>query len=337
MVLNTLRARIQHLRALQLWDQTDHQAAIELATAALNSFPARRGGTYRRIRDRVGVLLTLATFATALADHAMAERRLLEAVSLLRSAKSGRARDARLCEALVGYGNLKRLTARHDTALEILHQALQIAHQRQLSRQVLAGCHNALGILARDEGRYSDAKMHYRQTQRALEACYGKDSPMLASLHHNLAGLAYAQHRFIKAEAPARRALSLRSRAANPDLLAIAADTSVLGAILAAQGRHDEAETLLNDALETWRCRFGPHHYEVAVQLHNKAIIQEARGDDAASEQSLLTALQIKRQTLGDCHPEVEALLSDLSAMHERHVCKGARSKQPQTYHSVAG
>ncbi|RAM36964.1 tetratricopeptide repeat protein [Arthrobacter globiformis] len=337
MIVDTLRARIQHVRALGLWDKADDRAAIELATAALNSLPARSGGTYRRIRDRLDVLLTLATFGTGLADHAMAERRLLEAVSLLRSARSGRARDARLCEALIRYGNLNRLTARHDEALESLHEALQIAQQRPLSRQVLAGCHNALGILARDEARYADAKTHYCQTQGALEACYGKDSPMLASLHHNLAGLAYAQHRFIEAEAPARRALSLRSRAANPDLLAIAADTSVLGAIFAAQGRHEEAETLLNDALETWRCRFGPQHYEVAVQLHNLAMIQEARGDGAAAEQSLLTALQIKRRTLGDCHPEVEALLSNLSAMHERDICKSANSSQPQTNHSVAG
>lgn len=327
MILNTLRARIQHMRALRLWEKADYKGAIGLATGACDLLPAVHGGTYRTCRDRIAVLFTLATFATELTDHATAERRLQEAVTLMRAAKGGSSRDARLCEAQIRYGNLERLTGKLDEALQILREALHTAHQSPLNLQMLAGCHNALGILARDEGRYAEAEMHYREAQGALEARCGEDSPLLASLHHNLAGLAYAQHRFIEAEAPARLALSLRRRAAKPDVLAIAADTSVLGAILAAQGRHDEAATMLNDALETWRCRFGPHHYEVAVQLHNLAVIQEARGDRAAAEQSILTALQIKRQALGPSHPEVAALQSSLSGVQERQMETGAASE----------
>lgn len=317
MIGNKLRARIQHMRALGLWEKADHQGALDLGAAALNSLHAPSGGTYRRIRDRVDVLMTLATFSTELADHATAEHRLSESVSLLRAASSGRACDTRLCEALVRYGNSMRLTGRNDAALQILQEAFQIARERRLGMQILAGCHNALGILARDNERYADAEKHYREALGALEACHGEDSPVLASLHHNLAGLAYAECRFIEAEAPARRALALRFTAPNPDLLAVAADTSVLGAVLTAQGRYDEAEILLKYALETWRSRFGPHHYEVAVQLHNLAVIQEARGDVAAAEQSVLSALRIKRQALGPSHPEVLTLASKLSALQE--------------------
>jgi len=232
-------------------------------------------------------------------------------------APAGGERDRWLVDALLRLGSALRQDARYGVAEVSLGEALALAEQADLEPQRLAACRNALGVLAKDTGRYQQAQACYSDALDILESLVGQDSPDLANLHHNLAGLNHARGDFSDAERFARRALELRRGSPAPDLAEIAADTCVLGAILAASGRHDEAEPLLRDALQIWTARFGPDHYEVAVSLHHLAVVHSARGDRRSAETSLLAALQIKTRLLSSDHPEMIALSTTARAFRD--------------------
>jgi tetratricopeptide (TPR) repeat protein len=99
---------------------------------------------------------------------------------------------------------------------------------------------------------------------RSSSASSSPNDPELATLFHNLGGLAHARGDFAAAQEPARRSVDLRRRALADDHLAVAADAAALAAILDALGRDEEAEQLLRDAIACFERAFGPTHYEVA-------------------------------------------------------------------------
>lgn len=312
----TARARRMHLRAGRLWQRGRHSPALDLAQRSLALLETAAGPTSAGADDRVRVLSTLGQFAAELGQHAEAQRWSAEAVAMLRRMPADPRRDAWLSAALVGQGNQHRLAGHFGQARRILEEARDLADEVGLDPVTRAGPRNALGILAKDTGRYADAAGCYAEVRALLEPAVGSDSPTLASLHHNLAGLAHAQGLFGQAEAPARRALELRRRAVPADEAGLAGDACVLGAVLTGQGRHDEAEPLLRWALEKWQSRYGPCHYEVAVTLHNLAAVAHARGDAVAAQDTLLRALNIKEQILGPGHPEVSQLRRRTGALH---------------------
>lgn len=317
MVGDVPRARRMHRHALRLWRRGRHSAAHDRATISLRLLRTQGRCGHGTAFDQVAVLLTLADFTGQLAGHAPAGGLIQQAVALLRVAPPGGERDRWLTDALLGLGNAQRRDARYLVAEATLAEALALADLADLEPQRRAACHNALGVLAKDTGRYQQAQAHYVDALAILERSVGSDSPDLANLYHNFAGLSYAQGDYAKAEPFARRALELRRRVRAPDLQAIAADTGVLGSILAGRGRHDEAERLLRDASQTWTSRFGPGHYEVAVNLHNLAYVHHARGDHRSAETSLQAALQIKTRLLRNDHPEIMDLGTTLRALRQ--------------------
>ncbi len=310
-----LKARRLHLRAVQAWDRGERNVAVALAEQALRLLSISKAVKPSEITDRVNVLLTLARFASDLTDHNEADRRLATAVGLLRDVPPSRDRAIWLSEALVRLGDTARLAGRYPDAARFLTEACDIVDTEDLDPIRKGGVRNLQGILAKDTGRYADAGTHYAAALALLEPFLGPDSPQLASLHHNLAGLAHAQGDYLAAEPPARRALQLRRQIKPPDKAGLAGDIGVLGAVLVGQGRCDEAERALHEALTLWENLYGPAHYEIAVTLHNLAAIAQARGDLATAETSLQRAIVIKTDRLGADHPEVTDLKQRLTSL----------------------
>jgi len=93
------------------------------------------------------------------------------------------------------------------------------------------GVRNALGILAKDRGDHAGAANRAEAALKLLQTLYELTAPELASLHHNLADLANAQHQFGEAEVHARRALKCRRNDPGLEVSTLAGDLSVLGAV----------------------------------------------------------------------------------------------------------
>ncbi|MBB6407264.1 tetratricopeptide (TPR) repeat protein [Arthrobacter sp. AZCC_0090] len=208
------------------------------------------------------------------------------------------------------------MTARFSEALATLTRALEISQHVPDAPVLPSGPLNALGILAKDLGDYAEAARRYNDALQLLRKNGGRNSAQLAGIHHNLAGLAYAQGFFYQADDPAHEAVRLRRSAVPPDLDGLAADLSVLGSVLAGQERFEEAGLVLSEALAYWRSRYGDSHYEVAVQLNSLAAIYQTRREYSSAEAALDEALAIKRNLLGDHHPEIAVILNNLATVY---------------------
>lgn len=274
-----------------------------------------RGRTLSGVAERAELLLTLSSIAGKSCNHQLGIDLLREAAGHFDPFPASKTRDVWLAEILTRLGNTQRLAGQYREASETLTAALHLASWDSIEPLRKAGVLNALGILAKDIGRFEDAKGHYILALEFMTRALDANAPELASMHHNLAGLLHAQGRFDEAEPVALRALSLRASSDPPDPSGVAADMSVLGAVLAGEGHLDEAEEKLRGALQIWESLYGPDHYEVAVQLNNLASIQQKRGDLDAASKGYLRALQIKERVLGRNHPEVAALLNNVAAV----------------------
>ena len=180
-----------------------------------------------------------------------------------------------------------------------------------------AGVHNMLGIVGKFMGTFDDAAAHYA---RALEIYQDHDGVpgVIATLHHNLGGLAHSRGDLDTAERETRRALELHTAshgATHPDT---AADRGQLAAILSELGRHDEAERELRRTADDFAAAYGPDHVEVAIAhtalgaaLHRAGRLDEA---DAAYRQGLTA----RERTQGATHPMLAPTLLNLSALCEQ-------------------
>ena len=72
---------------------------------------------------------------------------------------------------------------------------------------------NALGILHKYTGRFDEADAFYERAIRLAERVNPDDQSLLATLFHNIGGLAHARGDHAAGEAPARRSVELRERA----------------------------------------------------------------------------------------------------------------------------
>lgn len=213
--------------------------------------------------------------------------------------------------ACLQLGNLLRILAEYRQAEPLLARAVEAANRSNDGR-LQAGACNALGVLCKETGRYEEAECHYQRARTLLEAS-GLDPSALASVWHNLAGLAYARGLHADGERAAQLAIETRHSAVGPDTPEVAADLAVLAVLVATQGRLDEAEVLYQRALAIFRRAYGPDHYEVAVNLNGLAALRQQRDDHRGAEQLQLAALSIKERTLGADHPEVATLLNNLA------------------------
>lgn len=308
------KARRLNRLALRALATGDPAAAEGMARRSLALCPGRPKNFGAAV-GRADTLMTLAAIADAGSNHTASAERLQDAVTLIRQLPVSPARDKWLAELLIRLGTSLRLAGRFGDARSALTAARALIHFDKLEPERRAGALTALGILAKDTGKYTEAVVFYRQAQAILDSAPDTVPLLMACLHHNMAGLFHVQGLHTEAEPEIRAALAIRRRTGPPDSDGVAADLSVLGAVLNGQGRLDEAEEALIAAHRIWLSRYGPDHYEVAVQLNNIGSVQHQRRDFDAATASYREALQIKDRVLGGQHPEIAALLNNIASL----------------------
>jgi tetratricopeptide (TPR) repeat protein len=214
-------------------------------------------------------------------------------------------------QALAGLGTALRMAGRHGDAQACLLRALDVA-ERWLppGDAEIAMAHNDLGVLGKYAGRFEEAEAHYRQALAMVEATPGSED-FVATLLHNLAGLAHSRGDFAAAEPLARRSVEVRAGVAGVDHPATVADAAQHGAILLALGRLDEAEALLCDAIAWFERRLGEENYEVAVNLNNLAMLRIRQGRPSDAEALYRRSLRMKESLLGPGQPAPDGSPTD--------------------------
>jgi tetratricopeptide (TPR) repeat protein len=135
---------------------------------------------------------------------------------------------------------------------------------------------------------------------------------VLATLLHNLGGLAYARGDDARAESLAREGLELRRRT-SADRTQVAADAVALAAILERRERWAESEALHREALATWE-QVGDS-YEVAMTLNGLAAAVRFSGRPDEAEELFTRSLALLEAARGPAHCDTAVVRNNLGML----------------------
>lgn len=236
------------------------------------------------------------------------------AIALLRGAEAtGR---LLLADCLNLRGELFRVGNRFAAAEGTLREGLAVARavvEDDLDPVVQDLLNNLVGVY-KDEGRYDEAELTYRQILASLEADTALFAPEVATVLLNQAELHRLVGRPEEAEPLYREALATAREAlgeGHPDLVSFFGQLAVL---LAAEDRPDEAGRLFREALGLLK-RAGERHTNpwAAQALNDYGRLERSRRRYRKAEKLYREALAIRERVFGADHPDVAWTLTELA------------------------
>lgn len=313
------RAADLHERAIALREQAEYEPAERVCAEAVALFAQAGAGEEPNLANalaehaRILNLVDRPREAIAAAERALA---LLEPLvpahvdsepgeELVRLALAARLTLAASCR---GAGHLDRAEAAARDALAMAEQHFGAGDL------AAADALNEIGVISKFLGRYGEAERVYRRALPIIEAA-DPESPDVATLLHNLGGLAHARGDFEAGEPLSRRSVELRTASLGADHPTTAADRAAWGALLEGLGRLDEAEAAYREALAVFERRLGPDSIEVAFTLASLGSVLHSRGEHTASEAAYRRAIAIRERTLGSSHPDLAVVLHNLGML----------------------
>jgi tetratricopeptide (TPR) repeat protein len=225
-------------------------------------------------------------------------------------------------QARMAAGTICRNGARYRDAEQHLTSALRDSEETFGARgEQTVDARNNLAVLYKYTGEFDKAAALYGDALDAAVEIYGDSSDAVATICHNLGGLAHARGQFAEGEPWARKAYLIRRSLHGEDHPMTAADGAALAGVLDGLERYDESEPLYCKALEVFERLHGPEHYEIAVNLNNLAALKAARGDAAGAEADYRRALAIKEKLFDAQHPEIATTSYNLAMLLAEQGC----------------
>ncbi|HET8833819.1 MAG TPA: tetratricopeptide repeat protein [Gemmatimonadales bacterium] len=231
--------------------------------------------------------------------------------------RTGETLELRLVTSPAVLGARRRAHGDFAGAEPLLRQALALAQSAQpRDDRSLAIALNQLGLLCKDLGRWDEARTCYERALNLLDGDPAAELDDIATIWHNLGGIAHARGDFAAGETAARRGLAIRESAGSGPRL-IAADRAALAPILDGLQRYEEAERLYWDAIIVFEGDPGAEH-DLAVALGGLGAQYASRGRHAAAVELLARAVELKRRALGPRHPDTGLTLHNLAVARHR-------------------
>ena len=175
---------------------------------------------------------------------------------------------------------------------------------------------NELGVACKFAGRLDEAERYYTRAIRLVTKHESAECEDMATLLHNLGGLAHSRQRHIEGIGPARHGMALRQRLCGADDVALAADAAALAALLEALGDYAEAERLYRHALAI---------FDTAGEIREAALARNGLGSTCQSQERFdeaethyRDALAQLQEQVGADHPQLAHILNNLATLHRR-------------------
>ena len=213
-------------------------------------------------------------------------------------------------------GGVLRLQGRYADAGDWLRRALADSESTLGAAHPQTGAVlNNLAVLLKYTGGFDEAAALYDRALRLALAGEPPDEMTIATLYHNIGGLAHARGTFAEGEEPARRAHEIRLRVLGPDHPEVAADAAAWAGLLEGLGRFDEARAIYGRALAIYRTVYGEEHPEVAYALSALANAEAGGGRHVEAEAHYREAVARRERLFGPDHPDVGLTLHNYARL----------------------
>ncbi len=297
-------------------DAGSADTALDRATRARQLLEAACGPDHP---DVANAFLAIGDAHESVEDYPAAEAAYRRALAILERFTDLLASDVDLARLTVQARTAVGTTQRIRGDLEGAHATLSSAVE--LAVNVLDGddadtvwALNALGIVCKYSGRFSEGVEHYQRALGIAERITGPDPAETATIWHNIGGRAFDSGDHRAALDPTQRAVTIHEAVLGPDHPTVAADVAALAAILDRLGRRDEAAVLNERALSILEANPGTG-YDLAVLHNNIGVAAAARGDRTAAAEHYRHSLALKEQLLGFDHSDVAMTLHNMGAL----------------------
>lgn len=197
-----------------------------------------------------------------------------------------------LASALARLGMLAQNSGNGD-AVPYFQQALALRekHQQPDHPDLLLSL-NQLGTAFATVGKFEDAEVYWRRSLTGAEKIWGNQDPRVATILHNLAGLAQVRGDAAESEKLLQAALDIRRQALEPGDPNLLESEEALAILRMGQNRVEESATMLEGLLASTAKIFGPEHPYCARLLMNLA---NARKKAGRRDEGLLLMQQAKQ------------------------------------------
>ena len=288
------------------------------APAALERMVAARGGS--RALDhpplRFAALSLMSDLQDSSGDAAAAETSIMAALEAASEARDDHAAATALVKlvALVGVGGRRfdeaRITGR------IAEAALTRIPDADETR---AGLYSVLGLLARLEGRFADARTMHERALFLADSADDASIAQRAAERSNLAATLIMMGEHERARVLLEQALELLERELGPEHPIVGHVHMNLGLGRAREDDHAGARREYEQAIAIWERAYGPDHVLVADCLDNLSVSEQAEGSLAEALAHSERAIEIFTRTLGPDHSEsADAILNFGGVLHRQ-------------------
>jgi tetratricopeptide (TPR) repeat protein len=171
---------------------------------------------------------------------------------------------------------------------------------------------NALGKIAKEQGRHAEARDHYERALVILAEALGSGHPDVAASLGNLGNVALRERNYEEARGYHERALAILDKALGSDHPDVASSLNNLGVVALWQGNYAQAHDYQERALVIFEQALGPDHPHLAQTLNNLGTLAHFEGNYEQARGFMERALAIKVKSLGPDHPDVANSLNNL-------------------------
>lgn len=256
----------------------------------------------------------LGQLARASGDYAGAERRMREALVVMRA--SLRPDDDQITAALSGLADVRYELGKSAEADSLYREALRLTRARHGKSAIeVAERLGSLGSFLSYTGHAAEAQPILEEALAIVRRTFGTTHPRVVTSLINLSDAQVNRPDYAGAEKTLREALPIARAVYGQAHPAIADVTSRLGTVLQEQRKLEEAEPYLRESLAMRLKLLGDQHPDVQLSRVGLARLLQSENRYAEADTLYGAALLARRTVLGDSSPAVAASLTDLGML----------------------
>lgn len=169
---------------------------------------------------------------------------------------------------------------------------------------------NGLGLVYREEKKYSEAEAAYRRALGIMQAAYGENLDF-GNVSFNIANVMFDQGREVEALPVLQKTLPIYEKFFGPTSMKTAAVICMQGDVYRILKRYSEAETFLRKCSDIRETDMGIESTELADAQYSLALTLMAQGKFSTAEPRLRMVEGIREKKLGITDPLLAQTMED--------------------------